>query len=69
MAIYIIVTTNYVDFLDPACIRPGRMDVHLELDYCTQYQLNKMFKIVINNSGIHENILKNIPEKLSSPCG
>src|SRR6266496_5182787 len=45
----IIMTTNHVDLLDPACIRPDRMDVHLELDYCTHYQLNKMVKIVINN--------------------
>jgi SpoVK/Ycf46/Vps4 family AAA+-type ATPase len=64
----IIMTTNHVDFLDPACIRPGRMDVHLELGYCTHYQLNKMFKTVINNSGIPDYILKNIPEKILSPC-
>ncbi|KAL0379284.1 UNVERIFIED_CONTAM: AAA-ATPase [Sesamum radiatum] len=30
----IIFTTNYVDKLDPALIRTGRMDMHIELSYC-----------------------------------
>ncbi|PKB98889.1 P-loop containing nucleoside triphosphate hydrolase protein, partial [Rhizophagus irregularis] len=39
----IIMTTNHVEHLDPACIRPGRMDVHLDLGYCTHYQIRKMY--------------------------
>ncbi|KAK4270946.1 hypothetical protein QN277_019710 [Acacia crassicarpa] len=30
----IVFTTNYVDKLDPALIRRGRMDKHIELSYC-----------------------------------
>lgn len=30
----IVFTTNYVNKLDPALIRRGRMDVHIELSYC-----------------------------------
>ncbi|OMO62523.1 hypothetical protein CCACVL1_22776 [Corchorus capsularis] len=31
----IVFTTNHVDKLDPALIRRGRMDMHIELSYCT----------------------------------
>ncbi|GMN29346.1 hypothetical protein TIFTF001_002396 [Ficus carica] len=31
----IIFTTNHKEKLDPALLRPGRMDVHIHLSYCT----------------------------------
>ncbi|KAK9177115.1 hypothetical protein WN944_029134 [Citrus x changshan-huyou] len=31
----IIFTTNHKDRLDPAFLRPGRMDVHIHMSYCT----------------------------------
>ena len=30
----IVFTTNHIEKLDPALIRPGRMDVHVEMPYC-----------------------------------
>jgi hypothetical protein len=44
------------------------MDVHLELGYCTHYQLNKLYKLLINESGIPENMLVSIDEYLLPPC-
>ncbi|CAH9077640.1 unnamed protein product [Cuscuta epithymum] len=31
----IVLTTNYKDRLDPALLRPGRMDMHILMSYCT----------------------------------
>ncbi|KAK8534017.1 hypothetical protein V6N13_028307 [Hibiscus sabdariffa] len=41
----IVFTTNYVEKLDPALIRRGRMDKHIELSYCCF----DAFKVFANN--------------------
>ncbi|KAK2994142.1 hypothetical protein RJ640_020947 [Escallonia rubra] len=41
----IVCTTNHKNRLDPALLRPGRMDVHLEMSYCTF----SGFKILASN--------------------
>lgn len=40
----IFMTTNYLQRLDPALIRPGRVDVKELINYATTYQLEMMFK-------------------------
>lgn len=41
----IVFTTNYVEKLDPALIRRGRMDKHIKLSYCTF----EAFKVLAKN--------------------
>ncbi|KAK1698382.1 hypothetical protein QYE76_015079 [Lolium multiflorum] len=41
----IIFTTNYKERLDPALLRPGRMDMHIHMGYCTP----EAFRILVNN--------------------
>lgn len=38
-----ILTTNHREKLDPALIRPGRMDVHVKLDVATHSQASRIF--------------------------
>ncbi|CAB4056967.1 BCS1 [Lepeophtheirus salmonis] len=39
----LFMTTNYLDRLDPALIRPGRVDVKQYIGYCSHKQLSDMY--------------------------
>ncbi|CAL8098889.1 unnamed protein product [Orchesella dallaii] len=39
----VFMTTNYVDRLDPAMVRPGRVDLKLLIDYPNDHQLGAIF--------------------------
>lgn len=41
----IVFTTNFKERLDPALLRPGRMDVHIHMSYCTPAG----FKVLASN--------------------
>jgi len=40
----IFMTTNHIEKLDPALLRPGRADVHVKLDFASQAQIIRMFE-------------------------
>ncbi|KAL1514359.1 hypothetical protein ABEB36_003628 [Hypothenemus hampei] len=39
----VFMTTNYIDRLDPALVRPGRVDLKEYIGWCTRPQLEQMF--------------------------
>lgn len=47
----IVVTTNHIDKLDAALLRPGRMDMHIHMSYC---KLSAFKQLVFNYLGIRE---------------
>lgn len=44
----VFMTTNYLARLDPALIRPGRVDLKEFVGHCTRHQLEQMYKRFYN---------------------
>ncbi|KAI7879995.1 P-loop containing nucleoside triphosphate hydrolase protein [Lichtheimia hyalospora FSU 10163] len=72
--IIFIMTTNYPQVLDPAVIRPGRMDLHLDFSYSTHYQIRRMYGIVHEDcdrnsslDDVYPDLEHDIPEYLIPP--
>ncbi|KYR02278.1 AAA ATPase domain-containing protein [Tieghemostelium lacteum] len=40
----LVMTTNHIENLSPALIRPGRVDLKVKFDYATPYQIENMYK-------------------------
>jgi len=57
-----IMTTNHVEKLDKALIRPGRIDLDIELTKCTRVQLAKIYHDLYNKD-LSPDILAQFPEK------
>src|SRR3954470_2102012 len=47
----VFMTTNHIDRLDPALIRPGRVDVTEQITYATPHQISELFARFYPNSG------------------
>ncbi len=62
-----IMTTNAIDSLDAAFIRPGRFDVNIELQECDRYQISEIYLKMIGKV-LPENILQSIPEYKFTPA-
>ncbi|XP_065874805.1 AAA-ATPase At2g18193-like [Euphorbia lathyris] len=41
----IVFTTNHKEVLDPALLRPGRMDMHIQMSYCSR----EGFRVLVSN--------------------
>ena len=62
----IVFTTNHKEKLDPALLRPGRMDVHVLMSYCTMDGFKLLASNFLNIEVDHqlyreiEGLLKNV---------
>jgi len=61
------ISSNHYDKLDPALIRPGRIDITLCLDNCTRNMIRQMYK-QFYKSDIDERQLNKVKEKCYSPA-
>ncbi|MCE0482486.1 hypothetical protein HAX54_041283 [Datura stramonium] len=66
----IIFTTNHVDKLDPALIRRGRMDMHIEMSYCRYEAFKVLAKnyLGIETHPLFQEIQPLLEEVNMSPC-
>lgn len=62
-----IVTTNYIDHLDPAFYRDGRFDVKIELKLCDHHQIKTIYQKFMERV-VPENLLARIEESKYSPA-
>ncbi len=63
----VIMTTNHLEYLDPALYRSGRIDQVIEMKKCDHYQIRQIFKRFIQ-SEIDEDVLAKIPENTFTPA-
>ncbi|KAJ3164179.1 hypothetical protein HDU88_005491 [Geranomyces variabilis] len=63
----IVMTSNHPEVLDSALIRPGRIDLHLHLSYCSRYQMQKMYRSVMDDANADPDF-SSVDEHIIAPC-
>jgi mitochondrial chaperone BCS1 len=58
----LFITTNDIDNLSSALLRPGRIDVKFKFDYCNPYQIQKISERILNNEKLSIELTKLISD-------
>lgn len=71
--LFIVMTTNHPERLDPALIRAGRCNLHIKLRACTAIQVDEFYGLFYNKPDqekehIPEAILRTIPDRVLPPA-
>lgn len=64
----IILTTNHIEKLDPALIRPGRIDIEIEMKMANRNSINELYKWFYKKGDISNKKLIKIPENKFTPA-
>lgn len=65
----LIMTSNHADKLDPALIRPGRIDKQFHLTFCSKEQIVDFYKLFFGkDEEIPHGLLKQLPERVFTPA-
>lgn len=71
--LFIVMTTNHPERLDPALIRAGRCNLHIKLRACTAKQVDEFFGLFYNKPETEEehipvSIMETIPDRVLPPA-
>lgn len=64
----IAMSSNHPEVLDPALIRPGRIDLIIKFDKSTKGEIQEIYSGLTDGSSIPEEILSKIPDKKYTPA-
>ena len=59
---------NLKDQLDPALLRPGRVDYKIEFTYTTNYQISKMYDLFIKDDTHKKEFMSYVKTKKITTC-